>query len=157
MSKWIAVSLLIVALLTGCVGTDKNVDETVNDFSSWDDQQVYSFLKEVFDHSQASYSMNFKTKEEIVTYYEEYFSKTLSEEIASSLFQEKSSGDGWGVVEGSDGGFFVYEDDEYNEITITINKDAINFIAKYEMGLWSSVEYVIENPDHPIITQWINK
>ena len=116
---------------------------TVNDFSSWDDQQVYSFLKEVFDHSQASYTMSFKTKADIVTYFEEYFSTTLSEEIASSLFQENSSGDSWSVVEGSDGGFFVYEDDEYNEVTITNNKDAINFIAKYEMGLWSSVLFTL--------------
>ncbi|MBV1758784.1 MAG: IseA DL-endopeptidase inhibitor family protein [Dethiosulfatibacter sp.] len=157
MSKLIAVSILLIALLAGCVGVDKDVDVTINDFSSWDDQQVYSFLREVFDHTQTANTMSFKTKAEIVTYYEEYFSKTLSEEIANSLFQENSNGDGWSVVQGSDGGFFVYEDDEYNEITITNNKDAINFMAKYEIGLWSSVEYVIENPDHPIITQWINK
>lgn len=136
---------------------DNKATQTTKDFSSWDENRVYNFLSSVNDYTQLAYTKSFKTTDEAVLYYERYFSKELSKEIVEFLFLETNKG--LKLIEGIDGHylFYVYQDDEFNQINMTFNKEYINFKATYQIGLYSLVEYVIENPENPVITKWVTQ
>lgn len=129
------------------------VDVKANDFTSWDEEKLYRFLNDVLAHTKEKSQKTFKTKEEIVTFYNRYFSSELSKKIVNTLFIETDQG--WTVKEGDVYIFVVPEEDDNSHIVIDFEKDFIRIKAIYEEGMYSSREYVIENPENPIITKWV--
>lgn len=146
--------LVSIILLVSC-SKSSNLNVSDVGFKEWEEEQVYEYLKKVYTYTQDAYTKDFVNKEEAQNYYQAYFSETLSQEIVNFLFEETE--EGLKLNEGLDGGYLfgVYENSDDSEITITIEEDLIHYKAVFKIGLYSIIEYTIENKKNPIITEWI--
>lgn len=154
MKKLLFVLAIMTILMVGCTNNTESKEST-RGFQEWNEDQVYEYLNTVDTYTQSAYTKSFANKAEAQAYYQEYFSEVLSKEIVDFLFEETNNG--LKLIEGLDGGylFAVFNNSDESDITITIEKDYIHYKAEFEIGLYSLIEYTIENTEKPIITKWI--
>ena len=139
---------LCLSLLLGCS------PKKSNDFTTWDEEKVFSFLNEIRSHiSEIPIETNNKAK--IVKLYEQYFSPELSVKIADSLYVK--SGNDWKIPDGDSGYLFIVPNKEQNEVKITFTKDSIIVEEIYEPETWmyAKIQYTITYEKKPVITEWI--
>lgn len=140
--------ILCFSLLVGCSA------DTSNDFSTWDEEKVYSFLNEIESYIR-EIPKETDSKEKIVKLYEKYFSPELSVKIVDSLYDKSDSG--WKIPDGDGGYIFTVPNKEQNEVLIDISKDLILVEEIYESETWmySRIKYTIMYDKRPLITEWI--
>ena len=139
---------LCLSLLLGCS------PKKSNDFTTWDEEKVFSFLNEIRSHiSEIPIETNNKAK--IVKLYEQYFSSELSVKIVDSLYVK--SGNGWKIPDGDSGYLFIVPNKEQNEVKMTFSKDSIIVEEIYEPETWmyAKIQYTITYEKKPVITEWI--
>lgn len=140
--------MLCFALLVGC-----SADQS-NDFSTWDEEKVYSFLNEIRSYI-SEIPIETDNKEKIVKLYEKYFSPEWSVKIVDSLYVQSESG--WKIPDGDGGYMFTVPNQEQHGVVITINKDSIIVEEKYvpESWMYTKNQYTIMYDKKPIITEWV--
>jgi hypothetical protein len=125
------------------------------DFTQWNEQQVYAFLQEIAAYAKEINTKAYNDIKEPASLYEKYFSPVLSEEIARGLFVKKGST--WTLLEGDPGYLMIApEPDEKlgNQVEMTFQKSFVKIVATYQIGLYSKIEYRIEDLDGPKIIEW---
>lgn len=136
--------------------TERDKDSSKDDFTAWTEEDVYAFLEDVKEYAYAGYRKNFNSKEEIVEYFNRYFKQEYSEYQVGfyNYYEEEKL---WKPLEAWSGGYTFFvprKDEESKEYTIQIEPEFINLTVIYEIGMYSSIEYVIENFQEPKITEW---
>jgi hypothetical protein len=134
--------------VSGC----KNKDTTVNEFTTWDQARVFTFLNEVLEYTR-DIPLETESKEVIVKKYERYFTQDLSAKIVDSLYVKSDKG--WYIPDGDAGySFFVPSEPD---VSIEFNKENIKVRETHEIGMYSLLEYTVIFDDKPIISDWIKK
>jgi hypothetical protein len=144
-------------LLVGCQAENITPDNGQMDkFTSWNEEKLYRFFEEVLAYTQKAYRniYTFNTKEEIVSYFSKYFSSEISERIVNSIFIKTD--EGWKAPDGGGGYMFAVPRRSNNiQVEIDFDNEWVRLKATFVTGMYSSIEYVIENYENPMITEWI--
>lgn len=131
-------------------------DPAVDNFTSWTEEDVYTFLEKVKEYTYAGYGKNFGSREEIVEYFNRYFNPVYSEyQVGFYNYHEEEKL--WKPLEAWSGGYTFFvprKNEESKEYTLQIEPEFINLTVVYELGMYTSIEYVIENYEDPKITEW---
>ena len=146
------VTLIVMLCLSILVGCSSN---KTNDFSTWDEEEVYRYLNEV-QHYVSDMPIETDSKEKIVKLYENYFSPELSVQIVDSLYVVEVD-NGWIIPDGDGGYMFSVPNKEQHNVVITINENTIIVEELYEPETWmySKMQYTITYDKKPLITEWI--
>lgn len=153
-----SLGLILICLfglcLAGCQSADtKDADEV--DFLTWDQVKLYAFLDEVATYNNEINNKTYTDKNEIVKQYEKHFTLELSQKIVDGIFVEKDNQ--FKIIEGDPGYILIRpssDNSEGQQVDLKFEKEYISMIVTYQIGLYSKIEYHIENQDGIKITKW---
>ncbi|MHA6483601.1 hypothetical protein ACX1C1_17070 [Paenibacillus sp. strain BS8-2] len=144
--------VLCMLVLAACSSGNRQ-----DDFTAWDEEDVYHFLEEV-QLMIRELPVETDSRDSIIQKYETYFAPELSIKIFDSLYNKTDNG--WRIPDGDAGYLFVVPGRGTDESDVTIERSRARIIIQevFASGMYEDNSYTIDWIDNKAtITDWKQK